>query len=372
MSDQSPDLQNSQYVGVGGGILSVNGSIGPNINLIPGTAIFIEPPDIFGNIRINNIGMNTITAGGVVVVENVDFSSPNGTLVIQGVHALIDRVEFDVNTSLFVMGVGIAPAFRQGNISLNAGAGITIVEGPAGTFTFAATVAASVTSVGLAGLPRTGPIVLIPGANVTIVEGPNGSYTFDTGGGAGITSINADAGALQTITGIGCIQVTDSGGGAHTIAATNFGVVSAGVVPSPAGSAPRAGLDPNGWFDRESVGNHSAYPGNNATLFNGVSNFVTGFLTGYAGKVIIVASMQCTHPLAAGAGAYIALTIQVGGVNVKTIQIPVNNFVPPYLEVTWIGNVLANQQVFLNFYNGTGENLNSRGYDIDLVGLLRN
>jgi hypothetical protein len=372
MSDQCPDLQNTQIAGAGGaGIVSINGDAVPAQTISAGAGIGVVHTGPGSN-RIDNLGVLDIRCGGVGIIPGnpVDFiSSPAISVANVGLNQILFTLNPGVVGVSSIKANGGGP--RLGDIVFLDGVGVTIVEGPVNTFTINAAVSAGVSTLGLVGLPRTGPIVLVPGANITIVEGPNGTFTFDTGAAAGIVSLNADAGAAQTLAGVGPVVVHDLGAGAHTIEVPDFAPASSGLVPNP-NTIPlsaNAKLFPSGWKEQDRGFATSNYPGNNQSLFTGVSVSLANTTTIANNRVVIVGSMQCTNPVAAIPGAYIAVTIRIGGTNVRTMQIPVNNFVPPYISVTHIGQVIAGQLVELVFFNSTGETLFSRGYNLDVVGV---
>jgi hypothetical protein len=152
---------------------------------------------------------------------------------------------YDPNTKLLYYSNGIAwtevsPAITSvlsinanggthetGNITLDSGTGVSIVDSPAGTFTFTN---AGVTSVNAnSGTHETGGITLAAGSGLSIVDSPAGTFTFTNAGLiTGVTSINANSGTLETgnITldsGTG-ISIVDSPAGTFTF--TNTGVLS--------------------------------------------------------------------------------------------------------------------------------------------------
>lgn len=355
MSDQSPSLGNTTYVGAGGGgIVSINTDTDPAQSLVGGSGItIVDTPGVhtIHNAGVLSFGRLVPRNGNIVVTPSATVSiveGPNGTFT------------FSVPSGVFVTGVG-TNAPRTGNVTLVAGSGMSINESPTGTFTFASTGTSGVASFGLSGSPRTGAIVIAGSANITVTESPTGTFTIATAGSAGIVSINADTGAAQTITGTLPITITNPGSGSHVVGVNPFTSGTSGIVPSPSGFSGFAALSPTGWRERQLDILTDEPPGNGQTLFANTDNTVLSDTITAVGYALVVGRVSCTNPTVSSDGTFVGATIKQAGIAKATNTFHINTQSPMYMEVSTILHVVPGQVIELVLYNGAGQNLVTKG-----------
>jgi hypothetical protein len=180
MSDQSPNLSNSNFTGgLLGGVLTING---------------------------DNTPAQTFAATAPITLTNV------------------------ANLHTFaITAFGVA---NKGYVPQTGAAGATDYLAANGTWI--PFVGAGVTSLNT----RAGAIVLAGSASVIVTEAPANTFTFTAPAAVGLLSLNADVTGAQTLDGLGGVVVTNGGAGAHTVegpTSTGFAATMAAGTPIPNG-----------------------------------------------------------------------------------------------------------------------------------------